>query len=80
MWIPWDRELQQVQDHQETGIESNGGICVLPSEDSSYEFATESVIFIGTSQSAGITQALPTFSNSSSDMTSSVVKYVISNL
>ena len=76
----WDRELQQVQDHPGTDNESNGGTCESPSGDSSSESSSESVFFIGTRQSASMTQALPTFSNSSSDITSSVGKYVISNL
>ena len=53
---------------------------MFPSEDSSPESSTESVIIFGTSQSADVTQALPTVWNSSSDMTSLLGKYVIRNL
>ena len=63
------RELQKAQDYWDSDIESNGGIQLLPGRDSSSESSVEAVFFIEISQLAAITQALSTFSNSSSETT-----------
>ena len=83
MWRPWDSDSQQVQDYQYSNNESSDGLPVIASDNE------ETVIFIADRPSPAIqgpcislraTQALPTFLTSSSDTSSSVGRYVISNL
>ena len=64
-----NRELQQAQDHQDSYIESNDGLFVEPSGDSSFHLL-QKVIFIGTSQLTAVTQVLYIFSHFSCDVTS----------
>ena len=83
MWIPWETDSQQEQEHWYSNNESIDGIPVLASD------SEDSVIFVVEKSSPSVqgphiimraTKSLPTFSSFCSDASSSLGTYLISNM